>query len=89
MEPESLLLHLQAHDTCPCPEPDQSNPCPPFHLLKINFNIILPSKSFLKVVSFPKICPLNPSMRLSCLPCVPHALPIYYSLFRHPIDTGE
>ena len=26
--------------TCPCPEPDQSNPCPPSRLLKTHFNII-------------------------------------------------
>ena len=30
--------------TCPYPEPDKSIPCPPFHLLKIHFNIILLSK---------------------------------------------
>jgi len=29
--------------TCSYPEPDQSSPCPPFHFLKIQLNIILPS----------------------------------------------
>jgi len=42
------------------PEADQFSPCPPSHFLKINCNIILPSKSVLQVVSFPKVCPLNP-----------------------------
>ena len=29
--------------TCPSHEPDQFNPCTPFHFMKIHFNIILPS----------------------------------------------
>jgi hypothetical protein len=29
--------------TCLHPEPDQHSPCPPVYLLKIHFNIILPS----------------------------------------------
>ena len=29
--------------TCPYPEPDEFNPCTPFHFMMINFNIILPS----------------------------------------------
>jgi hypothetical protein len=41
MEPEGSLPHSQAPATCPYSEPDQSSPCP--HLLKIHFNIILPS----------------------------------------------
>jgi hypothetical protein len=41
MEPEGSLLHSQKPATCPYPEPDQSSPCPPYHVLKIHFNIIL------------------------------------------------
>jgi hypothetical protein len=43
MEPEGLLPHLQEPATCPYPEPNQSNPCHLSHVLKIRFNIILPS----------------------------------------------
>jgi hypothetical protein len=43
MEPKGSLPYLQEPATCPYPEPDQSRPCPPFHLLKIHFNIIPPS----------------------------------------------
>ena len=43
MEPEGSLPHLQVPATCPYPQPDQSNTCPPFHFLKIHLNIILPS----------------------------------------------
>ena len=43
MEPEGSLPHSQVPTTFPCPEPDQSGPCPPLHFLKIHFNIILSS----------------------------------------------
>ena len=42
MEPGGPFPHLQKPTTCPCPEPDQSNPYPPSHFLMIGFNIILP-----------------------------------------------
>jgi len=41
METEGSLPHSQAPATCPYPEPDQSSPCLPSHLLEIHFNIIL------------------------------------------------
>jgi hypothetical protein len=34
MEPEGSLPHSQEPATCPYPEPYQSSPCPPSHLLK-------------------------------------------------------
>ena len=43
MEPECSLHYLQQPATCSCPKPDQSIPCLPTHLLKLRFNIILPS----------------------------------------------
>jgi hypothetical protein len=43
MQPEDLLLHLHHPATCPYPQPDRSNPCPPSHVSKIHFNIILSS----------------------------------------------
>ena len=44
MEFEGYFQHLQEPAICPYPEPDQSNPCPPLHYLKIQLNIILLSR---------------------------------------------
>jgi len=44
MKPESSLPHPHKLVTCPYPDPDQPNLCPPSHFLKIHFNIILPSR---------------------------------------------
>ena len=44
MEPEGSLPHLQQLATFPCPEPNQSSPCPSSHFLKIHFNFIFPYK---------------------------------------------
>ena len=44
MEPGCSLPHSQVPATCPCPEPNQSIPCPLSHFLKIHLNIILPSR---------------------------------------------
>ena len=41
MEPERSLPRFQQPTTCPCPEPDQTSPCPPSHILEIHLNIIL------------------------------------------------
>jgi hypothetical protein len=43
MEPEGSLPHSQQPTNCSYPEPDKSSPRPPPHVLKIYFNIILPS----------------------------------------------
>jgi len=40
---EASLSLLQKPANCPCPEPDQSSPCPSNHFLKIHLNIIIPS----------------------------------------------
>ena len=44
MEPKGSLPYSQVPTTCPCAQPDQSRPCHTSHFLKIQFNIILPSK---------------------------------------------
>jgi len=36
-----VIPHSQHPVSCPYPEPDQSSPWPPFHFLKIHFNIVL------------------------------------------------
>jgi len=41
MEPERSLPRLQQPTTCPYPEPDQTSPCSPSHILEIHLNIIL------------------------------------------------
>jgi hypothetical protein len=46
MQPERSLPHSQAPATSPYPEPDQS----PSHILKIHFNIVLPSPSHLRLL---------------------------------------
>ena len=43
MEPEGSLPYSQVPATSPYPEPDQSCPCSPSHILMIHINIILPS----------------------------------------------
>lgn len=43
METNCSLQHSQVPATCPCPEPDYSNPCYPGYLAQIHFNIIIPS----------------------------------------------
>ena len=60
LEPKGSLQRLQVPATSPYPEPDQSSPSPPFHLLR---NIILPStpgssKWFLSL-GFPHLHPIS------------------------------
>jgi len=41
--PRVSFLHSLAPATCPRPQPEQSISCPPTHILKVNFKMILPS----------------------------------------------
>ena len=43
MEPESSILHSQVPGIYRSSEADRSSPCPHFHFLKIQLNILLPS----------------------------------------------
>ena len=43
MERKGSSPHSQEPPTCPCHEPDQCSPHPPSHLLKIHFDMTLPS----------------------------------------------
>ena len=55
--------------TCPCPEPDQSSPWPPFHFLEIRLNI--------------NILSTTGSSKWSLLLRFPHPNPLYISPIPH------
>jgi len=48
----------------------------PSYVSKTNFNIILPSRPFFKLVSFPKVSPPQPFTHFSPPPYMPHVPPI-------------
>ena len=70
MELEGSLPRLQVPVTCPCPEPDQSSPCPSSNFLKIHLNIIphirlglpsglFPSRFSTKTLYTPPLSPIR------------------------------
>jgi len=68
----------------PVPILSQINPihASPSHFLKTNFNIIFPyTPRSSKMVSFLQVPPTKFYTNLSCLPCVPHAPPISFSIW--------
>ena len=77
MEPEGSLPHLRASTTGPFSEPDQSRTRLPILLLEDQFLLILSSRLRL---ALPHISPPKSCVHVSCLPFVPHALPIAFSL---------
>ena len=85
MELEGLLPHSQKPATCPCSEPDRSNPCPLFHFAKIHFNIIHPSTpGYLKWSAFLRF-PHQNFISTSPLPHTCHMpCPSQSSWFCHP-----
>jgi len=71
-------VHYRIHNSPPTvPVLSQNSPCPPLQFLKIHFSITLPSTPKPSKWSF---SPLKPCMHLSCLPYVPHDLPISFFL---------
>jgi hypothetical protein len=84
MEPGGSLPHSQEPAAYPYPQPAQSSPCLPSHVLKIHFSIILPSTP-----GSPKWSPSlrSPDQNPVCTSLFPHTcymlLPLhlsYYSL---------
>ena len=70
MEPQGSIPHVQVPDNRPYPEPDQSSSAPT-HILKIHFNIILPST------------PWSPKWSLSFM--FPHQNPLCTSPLPHSL----
>jgi len=78
MEPEGSLPHLQEPATCPCPEPDQSNPCPPSIPIPEDTSQYYPPMYawVFHVVSFPQVFPSKPCVHLFliCATCPLHLI---------------
>ena len=90
MEPEDSSPHSQVPANCPYPEQHQSGPFPPTHILKIQLNIIHPSKSggssWSLSLGFPTKSLYAP--RLS--PYVLHAPPIsYFSILSSQVHLAR
>ena len=79
MEPEGSLPHSKTPATCPCPKPDQSNPCLPIAFLHYQFSYyppiygqVIPAVSFPQA-SPPKLCMHISSPHTSHIPCQSHS----------------
>jgi len=79
MESESSFPHLQGPATCPCPEPDQSNPCLPTlhyerYILIFPFHLLLdlPSGFFYSSISTKTLC--APLLSPVCAKCPVHLI---------------
>ena len=71
--------------TCAYFEPGQSSPCSPSHIMKIHFNIILPSMPrVFQVASFSQVSPPNPCMQLPSPSYVLNGLPISFFFIWSP-----
>jgi len=78
MESEGALPHSQVPVTCSYLEPARSSPWSTFHVLKSHLNIILPSTGVFQVVSFPRVSPPKPCIRLFYPPYALHFPPISF-----------
>ena len=88
MEPEGSLPHSQQPANCLYPEPERSSPCPPSHLSKIHFNIILStpgSSKWYPSLKLPHKNPVYKSLPHTChMPC-----PSQFSWFHYPNNENN
>ena len=82
MELEGSLPHSQAPETCPYPQPHQFSLSPEPHLLRINFNIILPPTPNLLKALFPSSLPTKTLHETLVSPihatCPAHRIILYF-----------
>ena len=85
MEPEGSFPHLQVPATSPCPDTDQSSPCPPPPHPEDSSEYYPPIYAWVSpVVSFSEVSPPKPCTRLSPPPYALHAPPISFFLILSP-----
>ena len=83
MEPEGSLPHAQVYGTCPCPEPDQSTPCPQHPttwrsilILSSHLSLVLPSGLFPS--GLPTTTLYTPLLSLIPATCPTHLILLYW-----------